>query len=391
MATSAERRVQHELNRPASLLPIAAALALVHCAATESDVRIATERQDVRAVLKYLGDGKIPVQRSAAQALGSLGDNAAVEPLLYKLDSDGGVGKCAAESLAQLSDARIVSWLLGVLQQSQSHSALNNASYSLALRCGKATQLAYAGKPHSIAGTWGTCAKGEPQVVSPIGCDARMIPYLLSALREEGYRLCKGMDPNVASHRSSRRQQVEWGRGYRPNDNCPKRAVAQILGAVGDSSTIKALVALLDEPTLCVGEQSCVSKGWIAYALGMFGPRAKDAVPALVRVFPAIPVDATVIGEKVARRQVGMTTVPAGIGALRAEDIDTFGQGGVSPGQTVYLDGRAVYSDMSVPVSRMAAPAVSALREITGHDAGESQEAWQTWFANSWRDVQSIR
>ena len=80
------------------------------------------EKRDVKRLIKALGyQQSSDVRRAAAEALGTIGDGRAVEPLIRALnDSDWLVRRKAAEALGTIGDGRAVEPLIRALNDADS-------------------------------------------------------------------------------------------------------------------------------------------------------------------------------------------------------------------------------------------------------------------------------
>lgn len=92
------------------------------CFSLKPEVEEMLRRGDVMGLVEALRNEDRDVRRSAARALGQIGDARAVEPLITALrDESWGVRRDAAKALGRIGDARAVEPLLGALRDEDSN------------------------------------------------------------------------------------------------------------------------------------------------------------------------------------------------------------------------------------------------------------------------------
>ncbi|MDP8257604.1 MAG: HEAT repeat domain-containing protein, partial [Candidatus Alcyoniella australis] len=200
----------------------------------------------VEPLIGALGDKNLMVQETAAEALGSLGDVSAVEPLIGALgDKNWSVQRAAAEALGSLGDVSAVEPLIGALGDKNSYT-----------RKAAAKALGKLGEAH-----WKTWVLGMDNDLLRLGesGDARAFEPLISALKH--WHLLVWTAAKALG-------ELGDGRAVEPLigalghwDSDVRSSAAWALGALGDARAVEPLVRAL-------GDEKSYTRKAAAKALG---------------------------------------------------------------------------------------------------------------------------
>ena len=222
-------------------------------------------------LLAALRDAEEDVRRAAAEALGEIGDAAAVPGLLAALrDADADVRREAAWALGRIGDAAAVPGLLAALRDADAD-----------VRWAAAAALGRIGDAAAVLGLVAALRDADERVreaaawaLRKIG-DAAVVPGLLAALRDA--------DADV-------REAAAWALGkigdaaavpgllaaLRDADADVREAAARALGEIGDAAVVPGLLAALRDADERVREAA-------AAALGQIGAPAVPGLLAALR------------------------------------------------------------------------------------------------------------
>ena len=220
-------------------------------------------KRDVNKLIKALGYKDASVRKSAAQALGSLHDVRAVEPLSAALkDGDKHVRGWSADALGKIGDARAEASLLAALERE------GNDEW---FRARAADALEWISVAQRDSMSWNE----QIQWLEKSG-DARVLEPFLTALKDDDSRIQRNaiktlaevgkpaVEPLLAVLRDENKN-LRWGaaralgdigdaRAFEPlcaalKDNCKdvREAAAWALGKIGDSRAVGPLSAALKD------------------------------------------------------------------------------------------------------------------------------------------------
>lgn len=208
----------------------------------DSAVRLgqARARDSVESLVELLRDPSDRVRTAAVWALGEIGDPRAVVPLMDTCsDANVQVRLAACRSLGQLGDARAVPVLSGLLQEMDDR-----------LRLGAARALAEIPGRESTEALVKVLLEDESDVI-----------------RQQAHRLLRRNDAGIA------REQVA-GALHSASDPVTRTHAAQVLGEIGDLSSVAALSEALDDPSGAVRSRA-------AHALVALSPEEPGVQAAL--------------------------------------------------------------------------------------------------------------
>ncbi len=199
----------------------------------------ATPEQMVEGYLKALSSNSSYDRRSAAAALGKLGDRRAVEPLIARLeDENSSVRRSAAEALGELGDKRAVEPLLKKLEK----------DYYYAL-------------------------KATANALGKLG-DRRAVEPLLKKFGEDGYSEIAAALKKLGA---SQEQMVDgYLEALSSNSFDASRSAAEALGKLGDKRAVGPLIARLGDDDFNVRKSA-------AEALGKLGDQ-RAVEPLIARL-----------------------------------------------------------------------------------------------------------
>jgi HEAT repeat protein len=223
------------------------------------DVAKLVAKKDVQGLIKALGYQKDPygdMHRAAAKALGEIGDQRAVEPLIVAL-TDERVRITAIEALGAIGDPRAVESLI---------AALKDPAYYR--REAAIKSLGQIGDPRAIEPLVAALGNNSPAigVLVRLG-DPRAVAPLIAALGSK--------DQNVRRAAAEVLGALRDARAVEPlitalNEIFMRKTAAKSLGAIGDSRAVEPLIAILQD-----------HDGYAAEALGAIGdPRAVEPLLA---------------------------------------------------------------------------------------------------------------
>ncbi len=216
-------------------------------------VALAAERGDISLPLQALEDRRPAVRRAAAEALGALRDERAVEPLLRALeDRRPAVRRAVARALGQLGDARAVGPLLRALEDED-----------WTVRRATAEALGELGDARAVGPLlralededW-TVRRATAEALGELG-DARAVRLLLHALEKGQWavRWAAAWALRTLAQKLGRmgdEQAVTQTlalllRALEDEDEDVRRAVAWALGALGDARAVGPLLRALED------------------------------------------------------------------------------------------------------------------------------------------------
>jgi len=235
------------------------------------------DERAVEPLLARLKDSVWMVRAAAAWALGELGDARAVEPLIVALqDPEGWVRGMAASALGEIGDTRAIEPLLASLEDDRPASTLSSVSF-------------YAGEALAKMGDFcGVEAILEKlntedetirlrafETMAKITGDTRVVEPLITALASPNSLVQKNA---VGVLRKIGKSAVEplIAALTSPND-ASREGAAWALGEIGDKRAVEPLIAALQDPGENVREKAAQSLA------GMPGPK-KRAVEPLIAV-----------------------------------------------------------------------------------------------------------
>jgi len=246
----------------------------------------------IRGLIEALSDSDVEVRRSAAHALASTEDSAAVGALMEALrrDSDAEVRKTCAWALGQLEDSRAVAALVEALKTDKDEEVRHQAAWALgqiespAAIDGLGAALNDASQEVRKTAVW---ALGQIE-------DARAVPALLPFLKDTNVEIRKtavwalgqiesssavtGLTGLAKDPSAEVRQQVAWALGQIQNasavdalatmlkdeDSEVRGTAAWALGQIEDNRSVAALAAALKDANAEVRSKA-------AWALGQIG------------------------------------------------------------------------------------------------------------------------
>jgi HEAT repeat protein/beta-lactamase regulating signal transducer with metallopeptidase domain len=225
----------------------------------------------VPPLMTALADRDTEVRRSAAMALGSLGDPRSVEALMQALrkDTDAGVREMAAWALGELEDRRAVPALSAALREDREPGVRNKAAWALG-------QIEDAGAVDALgAALRDDNADVRRTALWALGQieDARAVPFLVPALKSE--------DPEMRRQAAWALGQIESGDAVAPltaaiqdRDAKTREQIVWALGQIEDPRAAPALAAALRDSMVGVRRKA-------VWALGQLDG-LPSAPPALV-------------------------------------------------------------------------------------------------------------
>ena len=203
----------------------------------------------VPSLITALADRDVEVRRSAATALGELGDPRAVEALMQALrkDSDAGVREMAAWALGELEDRRAVAALSVALREDREPRVRNKAAWALGQieDAGAVDALGAALRDDNAdvrrTSVW---ALGEIE-------DARAVPVLIPALKSD--------DPDMRRQAAWALGQIESADAVAPlaaaiqdRDVRTREMIVWALGEIEDPRAVPALTTALRDSEIGV-------------------------------------------------------------------------------------------------------------------------------------------
>lgn len=267
-----------KVNDPAAVEPLIAALAdPAEAGAWQSDVIAALEHyQDPRSVpacIAALDNHDAKVRRAAASLLGSMGDLAALEPLLKALfDPDAAVAGDAAYAIAKLGQPAMPG-LLQVLQDAPAQARIAAADALGIIADTKAIPALVAALKDQdsylqIAAAKALARIRHPSVIEPLVNaleDSSNAAFFYGVSDEASAALVKLGKPAIAPMLESLKRPATSGRG--------RLLIIRLLGELPDPRAVEPLVGLLSEPNLEVRQAAMTTLAKVA------PQRALEALP----------------------------------------------------------------------------------------------------------------
>jgi HEAT repeat protein len=243
------------------------------------------EQKDVETLIAELTDKKPMVRRNAVEALGKLGDERAVEPLIAKLkkDKDKGVRAAAAKALGKIGDKRALEPLIAKLKKDKDWGVRTAAAEALGvLGDTKAVEPLIAklrkDKTHSVQ-------RASAEALGEIG-DNRAVEPLIATLKDKvnivreaaAEALGKigderAVEPLIVEFKDSRRSSIRKAAAtalskigqpavkplivaLNDKDRIVRAEAAKVLGEIGDSRAVEPLFTAMKDPDRYVKEQA---------------------------------------------------------------------------------------------------------------------------------------